>query len=524
MNTKSLIITVLLGFLAISSHAKGDAIHSAAASGDVPALMKYLKENPKLISARNEPGRTPLCIAAMCGQANAVEFLISEGSDVNDRGFEDMTPLADMAAYGIRDDQRCADTATILLAHGALVDPVDDYHDTPLLHAVESGKSKLARVLLEHGASLAVTFSGVNSRLTPLQYALRESDTDMVAVILPFNPPLEVVDSDGATPLLRAVKNNQVEVARMLLQHGASVNPVTPVTSIPPKFMLQIPGSGRLRAYTTNSSGLPPMGWFFFMQNNIGNTPLHWAVLRRNPDMVALLLKYNPPLDIENDQGATPLNLAEERDLTNIAEMLRQAAPAEAQRADATNPSTIPSAEAMRAVANRIVNGDSAAFGELTIDAANLYKGIDYRRDPWRYRMNAGRMRAAFDVLGEQAGQGNDAAFQALKKSLGREPLKSFAPDALGIAAAAGNGQALDILLDYKQWGIMDSTAGLALRTPAAADIQPAVDFFVAALRDPANAHNGIDSYALPALQSAAAKGNQKAKAALEEHSARSTN
>ncbi len=58
-------------------------------------------------------------------------------------------------------------------------------------------------------------------------------------------------------------------------------------------------------------------------------------------------------------------------------------------------------------------------------------------------------MRAAFDVLGQEAAKDNNNAFQALKKCLGNPHLKAFAPGALGIAAAAGHKGALEILLHH---------------------------------------------------------------------------
>ncbi len=41
----------------------------------------------------------------------------------------------------------------------------------------------------------------------------------------------------------------------------------------------------------------------------------------------------------------------------------------------------IPSRETMKAVAKRIVDGDAAAFDELSTIAEKLYRGIDYKKD-----------------------------------------------------------------------------------------------------------------------------------------------
>ncbi|MEO6034598.1 MAG: ankyrin repeat domain-containing protein, partial [Verrucomicrobiota bacterium] len=189
MKTKFITLTAIT-LISLSAQAAFVGIHSAAAAGDVDRLKEYLAKDPTLISARNGPNRTPLCIAAMRGQTNAVEFLITHGADVNDKGFFELTPLGDMAMYGMTNDQRCAGIATILLAHGAEVNPMDGYGATPLLHAVEMRKSQLARVLLEHGATQTLTYKGANSGTTPLHMAIGYGDKDMVAALLEFNPPL----------------------------------------------------------------------------------------------------------------------------------------------------------------------------------------------------------------------------------------------------------------------------------------------------------------------------------------------
>src|ERR1035437_1212979 len=176
MNIKFLIIGALVAIFSFQAFGKGGTnavVFAAAAQGDVVKLKEFLAADPKLLPLRNELVRT----AAMSGQKEAVEFLISQGADVNEKGFFEMAPLAHMAMYGTRSDEKCAEGAIVLIAHGAEVDPVDQYGATPLLHAMELKKIKLMRVLLEHGASPARTFGG--TYLTPLHYAMRDWDIEM---------------------------------------------------------------------------------------------------------------------------------------------------------------------------------------------------------------------------------------------------------------------------------------------------------------------------------------------------------
>ena len=96
--------------------------------------------------------------------------------------------------------------------------------------------------------------------------------------------------------------------------------------------------------------------------------------------------------------------------MDDIADMLRAAT--------STSGPAIPKAparEAMRDMAQRIAAGDDGAFDELVLAADALYKGIDYQTDHSRMVSNLIRMHAAFDVLGQEAGKGNEAAFRALE-------------------------------------------------------------------------------------------------------------
>jgi hypothetical protein len=52
-------------------------------------------------------------------------------------------------------------------------------------------------------------------------------------------------------------------------------------------------------------------GWPAGIQNDNGQTPLHWAAWHGNAGMVRLLLQYHAPLHLqENEYGGTPLDWA----------------------------------------------------------------------------------------------------------------------------------------------------------------------------------------------------------------------
>lgn len=176
----------------------------------------------------------------------------------------------------------------------------------------------------------------------------------------------------------------------------------------------------------------------------------------------------------------------------------------------------LPNRAHMRAIAKRIAAGDAAAFDELCTTSEQLYRDIDHEKEHARTINNLVLMEAAMNILGEEAGKGNDVAFQALKKGLGVASVKAHVPTALGKAAAGGRREALDILLDHDAHGILESSVVFALHPAAGANLQPAVDYLVTVLES--HDHRALWHGAKEGLALAAAKGNATAKAALAKH------
>ncbi len=181
---------------------------------------------------------------------------------------------------------------------------------------------------------------------------------------------------------------------------------------------------------------------------------------------------------------------------------------------------TPPTPADMRVLAGRIGRGETGAFEELVALAKELYRDIDYDQEEPRVMANLHLMSAASETLGEQAAKGDAESLQALKRGLGYPYLGSFAPGGLGVAAGGGCQEAIDILVNYEQWGMQHSDAVQALRTAGAKNNEQAVDFLIRTVTDGQLSAYECQ-YATKALAGAAAQGNEKAKAALEQYAAR---
>lgn len=104
-----------------------------------PAVMK-----------RNHKGETPLHIAAIKGDAQAVKELLDQGADPNLKDNAGWTPLHEACNLGH------LTVVEILVSKGALLNTPGYENDSPLHDAVRNGHSAIARLLLQLGASTNV--------------------------------------------------------------------------------------------------------------------------------------------------------------------------------------------------------------------------------------------------------------------------------------------------------------------------------------------------------------------------------
>ena len=149
--------------------------HLAARNGHVDILKLIIKKDSFAIFDKDEDDNTPLHMAAKQKQAEAVEFLLSQGASVHKRNSKSWTALDCAAAAG------CYDSAVLLLNHDSPVDPLDRKNITPLHLSAMFGHDKITQLLLDHDADLELENDiGMNA----LELAIFHQNKKCVEVIL----------------------------------------------------------------------------------------------------------------------------------------------------------------------------------------------------------------------------------------------------------------------------------------------------------------------------------------------------
>jgi ankyrin repeat protein len=188
-------------------------IYAAAVVGHVDKVAAFLKNDKKLVNARDSDGRPPLHWAALYGQTKVMELLLAEKADVNLLDADGFTPLHWAATFNKRD------AVEVLLDNNADMNiKVEKYGWTPLRLTVIHGNMAAAEALLNGGSDPNVKD---DQNIPLLHQAVIRGKKEMVELLLDKKADINKKDSEGETALDEAVEQGNKEIIELLRQRGA---------------------------------------------------------------------------------------------------------------------------------------------------------------------------------------------------------------------------------------------------------------------------------------------------------------
>ncbi len=239
-------------------------------------LVQVLIEGGADVNAVDQDGDTPLVMAALYSEDPFVlQLLIDAGAEIDARGNLGWTPL--YAAVLVAKHENIE----LLLDHGTDIDARDDSGFTPLYESLtdftENGPT-IPRMLLERGADP----SGA-----PLWWAIEADDAEMVALLLEYEPDVNLImGDDGRTHLHAAVTKGSVDVAAMLIEHGADLNAADTYIAWTPMHIAASVGDRAILTLLLDSGADVNV----VTTDNNRHTPLSLAVVDRDVETAELLL------------------------------------------------------------------------------------------------------------------------------------------------------------------------------------------------------------------------------------------
>jgi ankyrin len=343
------------------------ALHWIVRMQDVETARLLIKAGADA-DRTNRYGVRPLHLAINNGDVATVKLLLAAHADPNSSDATGENCLM-MAAKGGN-----IEIVKALLDKGATVDSIDaEYHQTPLMVAARAGHAPVVSLLIRHGAKVdAQTRTGPTPKFrlpsansgskgagivrggwpergerdpipgakTPLLYASREGHEDVARLLLDAGASIEKADADGVTPLLMAVLNGHVSLAQSFIARGAKVNVSdwygeTPLWAAVDLRNLDVPGpthdngvdreaafalitllldkgadpNARTKEYPPQRRWITRLGSLSWVDFT-GQTPFLRAALAGDVKTMHLLLDHHADPNINTFNGTTPLMAA----------------------------------------------------------------------------------------------------------------------------------------------------------------------------------------------------------------------
>jgi ankyrin repeat protein len=190
------------------------ALHWAVRANDLEMTDMLLRAGAQPSTA-NQSGATPMLLAAMNGNAAIIERLIQAGADPN-------SPLSKTGDTALMMAARTGkvDGVKALLDHGAQVNAKESWGGTTaLMWAVSERHPEVVQLLVEHAAD-------VNAKSNFVPSASGRGFEGTAPVASKPDQKTEEFASGWMTPLMFAAREDGLDSARILIQHGADVNAV----------------------------------------------------------------------------------------------------------------------------------------------------------------------------------------------------------------------------------------------------------------------------------------------------------
>lgn len=278
--------------------------------------------------------RWHLDIAVKRNDLKLAEWVLSHGADPDagpaiDPRLPKVTPYQESLRNGFND------LADLLVRYGATPAPV-------VLDGIEEFTAACFRLDRPEALAQIAAHPEYLKSHVPIFAAARRDRADVVEFLLDLGVSIEIEDDSKQRPLHEASGHDAINVARLLIERGAELEPVetnwnnTPLDhAIYGNFRRMI---DYLSGFTRDVYRLAWVGNIQRLREVLaeeperarsadgGNTPLMWLTddEARAREIVDLLISYGADSRLKNTEGMTAADCAERRGLYDVAELLRK--------------------------------------------------------------------------------------------------------------------------------------------------------------------------------------------------------
>lgn len=277
------------------------------------------------VESPNPAGETALMFAARNGSIPTLELLLGRGAAINAKEhIRGQTALI----WAVGENHQ--DAVRFLLAHGADVSATSSVHLPPPVGAQRVAQAAGAGIVRQKAPAAP------QGAMSPLLYAVRDNNSEMVKLLLDSRAKIDQPDANGTTPLLLALINGHIDLAKFLIEKGADINAADGYGRTPLFSAIDARNAGFYsNPYTTNETSpleviqllldrgarpnvrtkavVPYRGWQQTdgsWVNFTGQTPFLRAALAGDITVMRLLLAHGANPNLATVGGTTPLMAA----------------------------------------------------------------------------------------------------------------------------------------------------------------------------------------------------------------------
>ncbi len=357
-NTEILKLLLDAGADADSPNADGmTALMAVARTGNVEAASLLIGHGATVDAREGFGGQSALMWASARRHPPMIELLLSHGAAIDARStYRDyqrritaegrpksldsggFTPLL----YAAREN--CAVCVDVLLAKGADIDLADPDGVSPLHLAIMNANWDLAKKLVEAGADVdqwdifgaAPLFTAVGARSrndggrASIDPPNVTTGFEIVQLLLErgANPNMQLffrpanvrgaTNLRGSTPLIRAANNNDMEVVKLLLEHGADATVYmadrqTPIHAALAGRANEKDAIELIKVLHEAGTDVNVVALIVHIEEVRGGSALHYAVRKRYKDVIRLLASYGADMNLKDQDGLTALDYTQSR-------------------------------------------------------------------------------------------------------------------------------------------------------------------------------------------------------------------
>jgi ankyrin repeat protein len=181
-------------------------LHSAAVHGN-KEISELLISNGAKLDAKDKNGYTPLDVALIDNHDEVASLLIEKGASIdnctlNSAAYKGKKAIVDqLIKKGLNVNSSCASS-----------------YFSPLVSAINNAHDEVVELLIDHGA---IINPKEKNRYTPLHAAASHHNERTVRLLINKGAKINATDEQGHTPLYYATKNEEINIQRILIIAGA---------------------------------------------------------------------------------------------------------------------------------------------------------------------------------------------------------------------------------------------------------------------------------------------------------------